>query len=313
MAAARKLKRVTIERSTLYYFVTAWAFFAVVGLTVWTAVDPRQPHKHLTLLDETNSYGETVVQLTYYCRSDSIYWLYVVMLIHFCLLMWAAVLAFQTRNVPQRFNESKVLAAVIYTQCFFLAFRAVLMAFPNDSISPVQSNGFASVATGLDSLFTLLIYFVPKLVLFSNASSNTASAAISGIPEPSGGTECAPHSVNPSPPSDPEEQRPFHSVERDTAAEQFEDEAKNIAQDLVVDLQNENDQLKDAANDLQSDNDKLKVQVVQLEEKVSLLEAKVQPEKERAAEALDAISSIFDFGRSCTLSPRSIATEKDIS
>ena len=96
------MKRVRIKRSVLFSYVVGWTLLVIVGLAIWTGVDPPLPRQTFFLTEHQNEYGETIVSMETHCASDSWYWLLSAMSFHLVLLMWAAVLAFQTRNIPQK-------------------------------------------------------------------------------------------------------------------------------------------------------------------------------------------------------------------
>jgi 7 transmembrane sweet-taste receptor of 3 GCPR len=177
MAAAKKMKRIKIRRNNLFGIVSAFTLLVVIGLIVWTVLDPPLPLSHFFLEDEVNDDGETIVTIQQYCSSESNYWLFGAMIIHIVVLLWAAVLAFQTRRTPQRFRESTVLAAVIYAQVAFVAFRIILLAMPPDMVSPDVNTGLTSLLTALDCITTLCIYFAPKLFLYNKEASGHGTSA----------------------------------------------------------------------------------------------------------------------------------------
>ena len=179
MAAAKKMRRIQIKRANLFGIVAIFTLATIVGLIVWTVLDPPIPTLEFFLQDDVSNEGATIVDVQSWCSSEANYWFYSAMLIHLLLLLWAAVLAFQMRRTPQRFRETTVLAAVIYAQVAFVACRLVLMSMPTDLISPVVNTTLVSVLTGLDSITTLCIYFIPKLFLYNKDTSETFTASSS--------------------------------------------------------------------------------------------------------------------------------------
>lgn len=158
------MKRVTIKGSALFYTVAGFALLAATGMSLWTVLDPWVLQADLTVLEETNVKGETVLLSEQFCGSSNDYWMYGSLLVHYILLMWAIVLTCQVQGIPQSFHETRLLAAVVFVQCLFVVSRTVLIAFPDDGLSHFQRNCLSSLAAGLDSLFTLCIYFLPKLL-----------------------------------------------------------------------------------------------------------------------------------------------------
>ncbi|CAB9496241.1 Metabotropic glutamate receptor-like protein [Seminavis robusta] len=284
LSAAKKMKRVQIKRANLFAVVIGFATFTIIGMTVWTIVDPPKPRTDFTLEDQVNDQGETLVAYSRHCSSESDYWLYTAMLFHFMLLMWAAVLAFQTRRTPQRFRESTVLAAVIYSQCAFVAFRVVLLALASSTVSPVINSGLVSIATALDSLVTLCIYFIPKLFFFQKATSEGSSATAPKVYQwPPSSPPTLPSNTNGYVSSDNESAGGEHNHNNLSNHKGYQpkqehrrdyellQEEKSIATRLIADLQTEKESMRREMKTLSDENEALNGRVEELEEEVALL------------------------------------------
>ena len=183
MAAAKKMRRIKIKRANLFGIVAIFLLATIAGLILWTILDPPVPTLEFFLQDDVDDKGETIVNVQGHCKSDGNYWMYGAMFIHLAMLLWAAVLAFQTRHTPQHFRESTVLAAVIYAQFAFLACRLILFLMPTNVVSPVVHTTLVSLLTALDSMITLCIYFAPKLFFFSKSEASAAPRVESSAPQ----------------------------------------------------------------------------------------------------------------------------------
>jgi len=162
MAAAQRMKRVTLDLYQLYISVAVVSAGVTVFLILWTAIDPMQEQQQLDLsTDETES-GETVVELSRYCGSQSDVWGYVVVGWYCILLLIATVLAFQSRHVRQEFNESQTLAFMIYAK-FVFAVLLLLTFFLESDLSPQLMSECRVLIYVLDALVSLTVYFVPKI------------------------------------------------------------------------------------------------------------------------------------------------------
>lgn len=103
--AAKRYKRVNVKASDLYFAVAAVVIFVVACMVAWTASDPPT-----LVLDYVMSQDDdTVVQASRTCSSRSDVWYLLSLSWMGMLLIMTTVLAFQSRNVVQRFNETKSL------------------------------------------------------------------------------------------------------------------------------------------------------------------------------------------------------------
>ncbi|CAB9506860.1 expressed unknown protein [Seminavis robusta] len=161
MRAAKKMKRVKLERSWLFGAVFAIAFAMVVFLVVWTAVDPVQRLIAHELTTEETEAGETIVAARYYCASESDGWRYTWVAVNMAMLICATVLAVQTRNVRDEVNESLTMSLMIYAHFLFMVLRMVLVAI--ESIADIwQLPLYRSIVFSLDAMFSCGVYFLPK-------------------------------------------------------------------------------------------------------------------------------------------------------
>ena len=103
--AAKRYKRVNLKASDLYIAVALVIVFVVGCLIAWTVVDP--PTLVLDYVMSKND--ENVVQVSRTCSSESDVWYFLSLAWMGMLLIMTTVLAFQSRNVVQRFNETKSL------------------------------------------------------------------------------------------------------------------------------------------------------------------------------------------------------------
>ena len=167
-AAARRMRRVTLKRIILLQRVALVFSFVVVFLSVWTALDPpRRDTEYILTLDETE-HGDTVVQVSFFCEANSPVWEYVALAWNILLLLIATVLAFQSRNIRQSFNESQTLAFMIYSHFFFVVLRVVTFLLSHSSVNELALRRFRSIIYSLDVFATIIIYFVSKLTIQEN-------------------------------------------------------------------------------------------------------------------------------------------------
>ena len=194
--AAKKLKRVAINRRKLIARSLILSTTAAIYCLIWTVVDPPQAHEELHLSDDsTNEFGETVVSSSKYCDSEMSFWYFVSFGWQGLLLIGATVLAHQMRSVPHQVNDSKQLAVLIYSSFVFLILRAVVWAIAltitNNSLTNMTLQAVRSILYSLDTIVSIAVYF-PKVLgntetstllrknnqskMTSNAESRSSSA-----------------------------------------------------------------------------------------------------------------------------------------
>lgn len=170
LGAARQFRRVVISRKSLFSAVFGISFCVFIFLLLWTILDPPQQNPEYSLTDDVTQDGHTAVDVTYYCSSDSLVWDYVAVGWNTLLLLCATVLAFQTRTLQKDFNESQTLAFLIYSHFIFVVLRLITVWLQ------VTSNGLRSLIFSIDTLATILIYFVPKFSAAANKPQDRSSS-----------------------------------------------------------------------------------------------------------------------------------------
>jgi len=171
MVATAKMKRVVLKMPHLFGVVGALLLVVMTCLTAWMIVDTPHETIQYDLTTDTTLLGESIVSSTSYCSSmDDNTWNYMSLTWHSVLLLFAAVLAFQTRSIPRDVNESHTLAIMIYSHFVFLVLRAILFLIQS-KLSKSHSSLYLSLILSLDTVATCVIYFFPKFF-----GSGTASA-----------------------------------------------------------------------------------------------------------------------------------------
>lgn len=163
MNAARRMKRVVVNRSYLVGVVVLITALVVIFLVLWTVIDPPQRSAEYDLTATMVGNNETVVMLTYYCSSNSDIWQFISVGWNALLLLCASVLAFQTRKLRQDFNESQTLAMMTYSHFVFVILRVITYSLSSD-LSQSTLSIFQSFIYSADTIATIFIYFVPKFL-----------------------------------------------------------------------------------------------------------------------------------------------------
>lgn len=184
MANARRMRRVTLERSHLHGAVAIILVIVTIFLIAWTVVDPPHKDTEYSLTEDTTEDGGQIVALTHFCEdSDSNGWKFAAVAWNGTLLVVASVLAFQTRNIIKTFNESQTLAILIYSHLIFVILRFVTY-FLEDDIEGATLNYARSLLYSVDTVATIIIYFVPKFFAQDDAlvgQSTVMGVSVSGL------------------------------------------------------------------------------------------------------------------------------------
>ncbi|CAB9514096.1 Gamma-aminobutyric acid (GABA) B receptor [Seminavis robusta] len=184
--AASRLRRVTLTHKSLFGAVAVISVLCCVFLTIWTVLDSPNKKAVYDLTGETTTTDagvqEHIVGKSYYCsRGESDAWQFSAVAWNAVMLFSATVLAFQTRNVQQSFNESRTLAFLIYSHFVFVILRICTFLLV-DSISGTTLDQLRSLLYSLDTIFTIAIYIFPKLIAKdSDMRPSLGSAHISGM------------------------------------------------------------------------------------------------------------------------------------
>ena len=170
VAATRRMKSVRISMRSLCLTVVALVIFVMAFLTLWTVLDSPERHEDRYLK------GLNVVTTAVLCASDSAVWELVVLCWNGVLILCATVLAFQSRDVKEEFNDSKSLGTMIYSHFVFTVLRVVTLSLSGMQISEDENNGgyppiepstlaaASSFLLSADVIAAVTIYVVPKLL-----------------------------------------------------------------------------------------------------------------------------------------------------
>ena len=164
MNAAKKMKRIVLTQRHLFGTVALFMSVMITFLVFWSTLDAPQRRGEYTLTEDVTEDGETIVMVGYYCSSDSDIWRYIAVLWHCLLLVFATVLAVQTRNLQKGFSESSVLAVIIYSHFVFVMLRVITFLLGGILLES-QVAGFRSLIYSTDAIVTMCVYFIPKLLM----------------------------------------------------------------------------------------------------------------------------------------------------
>jgi 7 transmembrane sweet-taste receptor of 3 GCPR len=160
MAAARRMKRIKINRSNLFLVVAFFTSIMTIFLIIWTVIDPPEKRNHYELTNGINDDNDTIVMVYSACHTNQPIWTLLTLFWRCGLLLCATVLAVQTRKSPINFNESRILAILIYSQFLFLVWTLILF-FVSKNYSNMAR--YASLIQSIDVASACCIYFLPKI------------------------------------------------------------------------------------------------------------------------------------------------------
>ena len=188
MGAARQFRRIVLTRKSLFGAVFGISAMVSIFLLIWTIIDPPDKSRDYSLTNDviTDSMGNnrTVVDVVYYCSSDSSVWDYIAVGWNVVLLLCATVLAVQTRTVQKDFNESQTLAFLIYSHFLFVVLRLIVLMMSSGESSTVNEStlsGLRSLIFSVDTLATIVIYFLPKFLANKNDPNRSMLSSFSGF------------------------------------------------------------------------------------------------------------------------------------
>lgn len=183
MQAARRMKRIKLNRVFLLGVVAALFGLVCMYLIIWTALDPPSKQGYYELSDEKAANGEVIVAASYSCQSKSLVWTSIAVGSQALLLLCASTLAFLTRKMRQDVNEANTISFLIYWNFVCVLLRVILLLL-RESVDVAVLNRRLSMILSADSLATILIYFLPKFLGKDSQPDNASTLVISfGLPE----------------------------------------------------------------------------------------------------------------------------------
>jgi len=172
MSAASRMRRLVLKVDRLFGAVSIVSAVVLTFLIVWTVVDAPMKTEDYQLTSQMTESGESIVETTFYCNSESEAWSYMSLAWHTLLLILATILAFLTRMMPRDVNESHVLAIMIYSHFVFVVLRSIF--FGLRSVLELRRQPlYLSLILSCDTIATCLIYFMPKFLFSEDADIQT--------------------------------------------------------------------------------------------------------------------------------------------
>ena len=175
LQSSKKMKRVRISPEVLTAKVGGIVTLVTIYLILWTVLATPGKLEERVLVSE---YG-TLIETSIRCSSDVQFWVILSLAWEGLLLVCSTVLAFQSRNVIQEFNEAQSLATMTYSHFVFMVLRAINYVLEkNNTFQPNLVATVNSYLLSLDTLFALLIYVGPKLMQAKAAPEPYSRGAI---------------------------------------------------------------------------------------------------------------------------------------
>jgi len=157
MQNAKKMKRVKISQKKLFLIVGVSVSISIIYLICWMIINPSQKETNLIMVSEKEGNVDSISSCSSNCLWNIIAYVWEGFYI-FC----SAVLAVQSRNIAQEFNESKNVRNMAYASFLFFIFRMILVFVPLDLMYPETRDTLVGIVLCFDALANLLVYFAPK-------------------------------------------------------------------------------------------------------------------------------------------------------
>lgn len=164
--SSRKQKRINISREAMLLEVAQVVVIVIAFLLTWTLVDPPSSEDARTVqIGDGEPGSENYVSVDVRCGSEYDHWRLIAFVWEGMLLILAAFLAFQSRDIMKQLNESVSLAFMVYSHFLFAILRGVLYVFSvQDTMSSSVLAALFSFNYALDTVAAMAIYVVPKIV-----------------------------------------------------------------------------------------------------------------------------------------------------
>ena len=168
MISAKRMRRVTLSRHKLHGVVVLIGLVIAMYLALWIALDPPREVAEYSLSSETTGIEDDlmhsrIVHKVYYCSGgESDAWAFSGLGWNTLLLLCASVLAFQTRNIKNDFNESRTLAFLIYSHSVFVVLR-ICTYFLSEHFEGSTLRQMRGILFAVDQIAVCIIYFLPKV------------------------------------------------------------------------------------------------------------------------------------------------------
>jgi hypothetical protein len=160
---ARLFRKVQIDPNVFKKNLAVAIVMVVTYLTIWTAVDTPRQNYDLKVIE-----GEDMTTVAFYSGCTSAFspvWEVVALGLEGVVLLSASVLAYQSREIIERLDESSWLAYLVYSESVFLIIRVVTVILAaSGAMKASMSTKVIGIEVALETIAAILIYFLPKFV-----------------------------------------------------------------------------------------------------------------------------------------------------
>jgi hypothetical protein len=164
-------RRVHLNRPVMLLQVAAVVLIAIGFLIAWTVIDPpRAVETRSILSSQEDDVSQETVESSIKCASKDSVWLLIAFSWSSLLLIFAALLAFQSRDVMAQLNESQSLGVMVYSHFLFVVLRGICTVFAlQETFAHGVTAALLSLTSSLDVLAAMAIYVFPKVITARNA------------------------------------------------------------------------------------------------------------------------------------------------
>jgi hypothetical protein len=157
---SQRYQRREITQTRLFIIVGLLLVITILFLSVWSIYDPDIVQESMALRTGTPS-----VDVYIYCSSSKKIWRTVSYVWESMYILGSVILAHQSRNVVQEFNESKDLVKMAYVSSMFLVFRLMISVSTNNMVEAFLRGQVTGLFLSLDAFLNIFVYFGPKFLL----------------------------------------------------------------------------------------------------------------------------------------------------
>jgi len=161
----KKLRRVTISNVFLAKVILSLLLVDTIILLSWTLLDPLQWKRSVNFTSKNLRVGLVTVSTVGRCVSEygkEWIFLFVLILVHFCILLGGTFLLYKVRNIRSLFQEGKYIAISLICSTQLLILGIPLLYAVGDDAAAFQI--VLLLVIGLSDFTSLCFIFIPKFI-----------------------------------------------------------------------------------------------------------------------------------------------------
>ncbi len=124
------------------------------------------------MTNETES-SKYIVEVSTFCASSSDSWKIATTAYLLVLLLVSTAIATQNRSIREEFDKTRYSAVMIYSHFMFTILKLIIFLVSGSLGRTHVAPSIMSILLSLDTLITIGIYFLPKLIATRNDENST--------------------------------------------------------------------------------------------------------------------------------------------